>query len=322
MDDLIYTDTNRIDVDVIKKYNLDHEGSSNQGNNTFQLKYQKYEYDIEVGSFIYCNNTELGGVVSELTIDSSAPQAVAKGITWRGLLEKKILCPSDSADYLVVSGTIKFILNRLVTLTGLASLFLVDGDDGKTITWQFDRYCSLFNGINKMLSRNGYKLCINVVDCIPYLSAEPIKVFDDSDQEVAKLLKYKFTKKGFAINHLIGLGAGELSERQIVHRYVGLNGNISDTQTYFGTDEVADTLDYPNAESMDELIETVEDKLKELYVNDSIDITNHKIEADLGDLFVLQDREMGITASQYVVNKIVTVNNGIASTNYKVGVFE
>lgn len=322
MDDLTYTDIDRIDVNAIKSYSLDHEGSTEQGNNTFQLKFKKHEYDIGVGSFIYCNNTELGGVVSSLTIDSSNPQAVAEGITWRGLLEKKILCPSASADYLVVSGTIKSILNRLVTLTGLASLFLVDGDEGITITWQFDRYCSLFNGINKMLSRNGYKLLINVVNGVPYLSAEPIKVFDDSDQEVSKILNYKFTKKGFAVNHLIGLGSGELSERQIVHRYVGLNGNISDTQTYFETDEVADILDYPNVESMDELIEVVEDKLKELYVNDSIDITNHKIEADLGDLFVLQDREMGITASQYVVNKIITVKNGIASTNYKVGVFE
>lgn len=56
-------------------------------------------------------------------------------------------------------------------------------------------------------------------------------------------------------NHIIALGRGELTEREVVHLYRLENGTITETSPgNLGLADRVTTFDYPNAESRDELV--------------------------------------------------------------------
>ena len=85
------------------------------------------------------------------------------------------------------------------------------------------------------------------------------------------------------INHLICLGSGELSARQVIDLYVDANGNIGTTQHYFGTDEIVDIFDYPNAESLQELTDK-DQKITELTNSQSVEVNIEDMELELAML--------------------------------------
>ena len=319
--DLIYTNANRADQGVLKTHAFDL--SFGESENNFELILGADEPTLEYGAFSYIEGTEYGGMVGSMKTSTNGDTITYKGRTWHGILNSKVIEPDTGESHYVVSGDANKILRGLITRLGLSELFVaVDKLSGINISeYKFKRYCKGYDGIRTMLAKNGAKLKITLKGRYVWLSAEPIADYTDSpmDGDTATLTVERHEKK---VNHLICLGRFKLTEREIIHLYVDQFGRIGSVQYYTGLDEIVDTYENTNVESIEELEEGGIDRLNELRNNDTaeIDIPEYEVFSyDIGDIIGASEVKSGVNVSAAVSQKIVKIKNGVVSTEYKTG---
>lgn len=316
--DLIYTNSERVDQGVLSAYAFDLSYGASE--NDFAMVIGMAEAMLDYGAFIYMEGTEYGGIVDAKKVITNSESIRYMGRTWHGVLNSKIIEPNPGENYYTVSGDANEILDLLIVRLGLSELFTAKKeaagiDIGK---YQFHRYCKGYDGIADMFSHNGAKLKIVRKNQTVELSAVPIDDYSKNpiDGDTTTLTVEQHGKK---VNHLICLGKGELSEREVIHLYVDQNGNIGDTQYYTGVDEVTDK--YENSNTEDLRSDGVK-RFKELRDNDKAEITlpeNNVLTYDIGDIVEASDVKTGVSAKASVTQKIVRINNGAISTEYKTG---
>lgn len=319
--DLIYTDAQHVELGVLHAYALDLSFGLDQNENDFELTLGESEPFLEDGAVVYINNTEYGGVVGGMKSNSDDEVRISIGRTAHGVLEGKVIEPDPGADYLIVSGDANEVLAGLVQRLGLSGLFSAEENSSGIIigSYQFPRYAKGYEAIRVMLQRNGAKLKLRWIDGRVRLYAEPIVDYTDQpvDADEAALSVERY---GAKVNHLICLGKGELKDRQVLHLYVDQDGNIGDVQYYTGVDEVTDVYDYSNVESLEELREGGIEYLTEVRNVDLVSMTVYAdsgIDYDIGDIIGGTDNTSGNTAKAAVTQKIVKINNGVVSVDYK-----
>ena len=121
------------------------------------------------------------------------------------------------------------------------------------------------------------------------------------------------------VNHLICWGQGDLALRQVIDLYVDEKGNVAETQTYFGLDEIVETYDYPNAETLEELRKSGIERLNELKNYQKMEVNVQDMQVELYDIIAGREEITGLYIKQPVNQKMVRVNNNILKTEYKVG---
>ena len=319
--DLIYTNAQKIDQGILKAYALDLSYGAEE--NDFTMTLGKSEAQLEYGAFIYIENTEYGGIVDGKKASTGGDTITYSGRTWHGILNSKVIEPPTGLDYLTVSGDLNDILAILISRLGLGGLFATIGKAANITlpTYQFERYCKAYDGIRKMLSSAGAKLKIRWVDRRVQISAEPIVDYSKFpvDEDTAVLTVEQHDKK---VNHLICLGKGELSDREVIHLYVDQFDRIRTEPYYTGLDEITDVYENTNAESSDELRNGGIERLNELRDNDTSEMAiseNDELVYDIDDIVGASIVSHGITASSKVTQKIIKINNGMVNTEYKVG---
>ena len=226
--------------------------------NSFLVTMPRDEWEaIADDSRIYIPGTEYGGLYKRLESDTKDNSAAVGGLTWRGMMQHKIIEPPAGQDYAVDSGELNAILGQRVAAK-FPGLFTGSSEStGVTVMYQYARYCSLYDGLKAMLKSAGYRMEIQydqetrkvVVSAVPIVdySAE-IEYSSDMNADYSM----KLDRTG--VNHLICLGSGELKDRIVEHLYVDGDGNISQTQTFFDENEIAETYDYAGA-SREDLIQ-------------------------------------------------------------------
>lgn len=316
--DLIYTNTKRVDQGVLSVYSLDL--SYGESENDYELILGANEPTLEVGSFIYIEGTEYGGIVGGLKTSTNADTVSYMGRTWHGILNSKVISPDANKDYYVVSGDANEVLQTLITRLGLSGLFVAETElSGIRISkYQFARYCMAYDGIKAMLSANGAKLKIKWEDRLVHISAEPIADFTNSpiDGDIATLSVESYNHK---VNHLVCLGKGELAAREVIHLYVDQFGRIGTVQHFKGLDEIVETYDNSNS---DDLRNDGIKHLKEIRDNDIAEINLPEMNGltyDIGDVVGASEIRSGVKVTSTVTQKIVKINNGVISTEYKTG---
>lgn len=274
---------------------------------------------LSVGEYVGIEGTEYGGVVDIIKESTKSAETVYKGRSWQGILAAKVLCPDSGADYLTVSGDANTVLASLVSRVGLTSLFAVDGGGSGIYvdSYSFDRYVDCYTGMRKMLAKSGAKLMVAYQQGAVRMWAAAVDTIDDAvDSDV---MDFDATTVGRQVNHLIGLGKGELHDRAVVHRYADANGNVSTRQTYTGVDEYAAVYDYSSAET-DKLAEETEKKLKDLHSSGKVSFTvNYAGEAGVGDVITARNNRTGRTVTAPIAKKIVKVSGGVLTVEYDVG---
>ena len=311
-------DKNGIEKGVLRNYSLDLDCGDT---NDFQIAVGIYNNVLKHTDRFYIENTEYGGIIDSVRSDTRASKIYYSGRTWRGILSKKIIRPLPGDDYYVVSGEANAIIKELIEYVGLDDLFVVKGTTNIFInTYRFNRYTDLLSGLNAMLKTADARLKIRYKDRFVELTAEPVVDYSD-EMEFSQDNKITFIAEDNrgGVNHLICLGSGELSARQVIDLYVDANGNIGTTQHYFGTDEIVDIFDYPNAESLQELTEHGIRRLQELTNNQSVEVNVEDMELELGDVIAGREAVTGLYISKPITQKIVRINNGITKIEYKVG---
>ena len=304
---LIVTDAKHKPLRAVDDYMLDLAYGSDE--NSFKLTCLPQP---EAGALIIIDGTEYGGLVTVRNTDGSV-----EGPTWHGLLSRRILQPDTGRDYLTVSGAANDVLNMLFKRIGLDALFTASARHAVTINpYSFDRYTDAYSGIRKMLAANNAKLRLIWADGRVNAYALPAEHYGDSID--SDLLEFKASLDSQPVNHLIGLGTGELKDRAVVHWYADVNGNVSQTQSLTGLAERQAVYDYSNAKP-DELNTETRKKLIELQSQGGVEvtITDNTLSMDVGDTVTGRDNRLGITLTVPVAKKIVKSSGGILSVDYE-----
>lgn len=276
---------------------------------------------VQRDDLIFHPGTGWGGVVDDITYDEQSDPATVTygGRTWRGIMHASIVRPDSGQDYLRVSGVVEDVMRSIVSRQGLGGVFTVVGDSGKSVSnFQFDRYTDMHSGLQKMLASVGLRLSVSKGRGLCELSAVPI--VDVSRGVDGNLLLPKITDDR-PVNHLVCLGSGELAQRVVVDLYMDSVGNVSQTRTFSGLQELSEVYDYSSADK-DGLIEKGTERLRG-YFEDSraVDVSAEDMYgADLGD------KVTGMSVS-YPIEVTATVSSvGVKSSNgsqpelsYKVG---
>ena len=317
MVDLICADENGVPFHAVSDCLFDCAWGS--GENDFELTL----YDGTVlpdRGLVYVDGTEVGGIVDHMKDELSDGVSVVtySGRSWHGMLAGKVLQPDSGQDYLKVSGSVNQVLSNLLVRIGLSDVFKVRADSTKTIpTFQFDRYCTAYDGIRRMLAANDLKLMFQEVDGTIWMYAQPI--VDHNDTVDSDLIDFSITKDYRRTNHMIGLGKGDLKNRLVINYYADASGKVSSACTFKGRDEIAAVYDYSSAEK-DELDKQTKKQLQDLQGAGAVDVTVHDgLSLDVGDRVAGCDHVTGLTVTAVVLKKIVKLSGGLLSVSYEVG---
>ena len=289
--------------------------------NSFLVTCLRSEWEtITDGSRIYIPGTEYGGLFKRLKTNTKNGTISVGGYTWRGMLQHKILSPPAGADYATDSGELNAIIGARVS-AAFPGLFIGSSDStGVTVTYQYNRYVTLYEGLKELLKSVGYKMRIayNMESGRVMVDAVPIVDYSSQIEFSSDMTaNYYMTQEGTGVNHLICLGQGELKNRIVEHLYVDGNGVISQTQTFFNENEIAEVYDYAGA-SRDDLIQSGSDQLKgELNLNEfAIELESER-EVQIGDIVGSRDYITGYTVTAPITTKIVKFEDGFVKIEYK-----
>ena len=236
------------------------------------------------------------------------------------MLQNKVLCPEAGDDYATDSGELNTIIGRRVS-AAFPGLFVGSNEStGIEVDYQYNRYVTLYDGLKAMLKSVGYKMRISYNMETGKVIVEAVPIVDYSSQiEYSSDMNanYYMTKEGTGVNHLVCLGNGELRDRVVVDLFVDENGNISETQTFFGADEIAQVYDYAGA-AREDLIQSGTDQLKNLRNQNSFRIDLETVtDVEIGDIVGGRDYTSGMRMTAPITTKVVTWRNGFETTEYK-----
>lgn len=289
--------------------------------NSFLMTCLRGEWeDIPADARIYIPDTEYGGIFRKLETNTAQDTISAGGLTWRGMLQKKVISPEEGEDYATDSGELNAIIKSRVESALPRLFFGTDISTGVTVDYQYPRYCTLYEGLRGLLASVGYRLEIAysqlqngvVVQAVPIENYAGTIEFSENNQ-----LNYTMQAQSDGVNHLICLGSGELRDRLVYHLYVDASGKIVTTQYYTGIDEVAEVYDSPGAE-MTDLINGGKNRLKEVMNKNLFEIRIHTDEdLPIGDIVGGRDYLSGMAMQAPIIGKIIKWQNGFQTIEYR-----
>lgn len=281
---------------------------------------------LDFGMYLVCPGTEYGALIEEKDLWTNEADETWRGNAFRRFLQEFIIEPPSRQDYMIVKGDAHDVMRQVLD-NAFHGLFTVpETASGIEVgTYRFERYTDALSGFTKMLKQKDARIHIEVKQGgsnEPFsviLSAVPIKNLSEEieySQDSKIAINLKESRRG--INHLVCLGKGELKDRQVVHLYAQLDGSISQTRYYTGLEERTAVYDFSNAESLDELIKSGTDRLKELMDTKTMRMSIQDVELQVGDVIAGRDYETGLYLQKPVVQKIVRMESGTATVEYKV----
>lgn len=294
----------------------------------FQFSIVLNDYDPSAhieGNILYCLGTEYGGIFEDPEVSTKDNKKTLTGDTFRGMLKKKYIEPASGEDYFTISGELNACIKQLVDSAFSDDLFRVSEDNTGVYlsTFTFDRYCTLLDGINKMLASKSFRLSIKAVrindDFFVELSATPVADYsNDIEFSQDNDIQFKIKKVTNKYNYMIALGKGELKDRQVLYFYCDNSGNVSSVASIPKGDKVKVYL-YDNL-STEDLTDDAIKKFSEINSSDEYSMTiKEDIELELGDIVGGRDYITGMTVAQPVTRKIIKYSNNKQTISYEIG---
>lgn len=320
MEHLIVADPNGKEIRDLLFSSYDFEVGKDDNSFQIEIKRAEYEY-IPSRARLYIPGTEYGGLFRRMETNTQHDTISPGGMTWRGMMRKKIIVPPTGQDYATDSGELNAIIKARVE-AALPGLFIGSEEDtGVTTSFQYDRYCTLEEGLSKLLKSVGYRLDISYsqTDKAVVVSAAPIIDYSADVQFSSDMrLNYNMHMEGDSVNHLICLGSGELANREVYHLYLDEYGNIGTTQYYTGIEEIAEIYDYAGAELSD-LIQGGKEHFQQITNNNVFEIAvNPDMEIAIGDIVGGKDYLSGMTMTSPITGKIVKWEKGFRTIEYRI----
>lgn len=321
----IYTDANYNELGYLAHFDADLEiGKYDVSNNDFELTLLLEDRDplFTIGSLFYKENTETGGAVHRLKINTSDNTITMIGPTFRGLLEKEYVQPSNGSAYLTLNGEANACINTLIG-DRFDGLFVVDNIGASNIYIKYDvRDINLLQALEKALGSSNARLCIrHRIDGKVHLYAEKINDLSDTlrydnDYQIGMIVK----TESKPYNHIIALGKGELLDRLRINLYLQTDGSWSESnQVYTGLDRKTYKHEDVNVDDRAELIKNATEKAIEANESDTLEISFGADNAELFDIVGAKENITGISFKEPITQKIIKISDGDISISYKVG---
>lgn len=327
----IYTDANWIEQGFINKASIDIEiGKYKISNNDFELSMSTINRDssFDDNSIFFCNETEYGGIVKSKVVDTSTNSITFKGKTFRGLLEKEYIQPSNGQSHYLAIGEANQFLNDCIQ-NRFGDLFVVDniGLSDITVNYQI-RDLNMLDAFEKALYKADIpsRLDVNYYDGKVHIQAIPII-------DLSELLSYD-NSYGLSMhvetqpekyNHILALGKGELTDRIRVNLYMKKDGTWSTSFSSFYKNLERKTYKYEdtNQESVDELISSSIEKVIEQNGTPNLSVNFVSDDAELFNIVGAKEEITNLEFKDKITKKILkgSINNDINSIKieYKVG---
>lgn len=315
MEPITYTDQSGTDQGQILDYTYDLAYGSDE--QSFSLNFG-LEPRLSVGCLVYIDGTEYGGIIDGAKSDTYDNELTYIGRSWAGILAAKIIMPPSGSDYFTVSGDANQCIKTVLDSLDVSDLFEAEtASSGIQVNnYQFERFTDAYSGLRAMLKASGAKLCMVNVQGKVKVYASAIAAYSDTVDD--NLMDFEAQRNWRTVNHLICLGTGELQNRTIVHVFADANGNISQTQTFYGLDEISAIYDY-NTLGASELLEEGKKKLAEMQSEGEIRATINTDSVDVGDVLTARDNNLNLSVTAEVTKKIVKTNNGVLESTYETG---
>lgn len=242
--------------------------------NTFQIQTTT---KVKPRSLVGVLGTPFGGIVDEVESSSNSPEYTLKGRTWPGVLSDCVVMPPDGKTNLTVSGKVSSCASAILSAANWPfAVQWKNESEAELGPVTINRFATAKDAIDTLMSviwkgYTGYEITTPK----QILSLSPVfRTYGMSTIEVISGydgIQVTRTETTPSVNHLIGLGSGEGTARQICHRYIGKDGEITSTRYYTGPDERTATYDINN-DSGSKLIADTEKKLKEYVKPDVVEI--------------------------------------------------
>ena len=158
--ELILIGNNLREYGILDPTTFECEVGEGNASNTFEIT----GYDSLNGG-VYIPGTEYGGVIRAISGNTKEDMIQITGTTWRGMLGQRFICPPAGSDYFTVSGDLNACI-RTVIGSSFGDLFTVTTDRVIRILsdYRFERYCSVLDGITKMLQ----ELIFRMIRCMQF----------------------------------------------------------------------------------------------------------------------------------------------------------
>lgn len=303
---------------VLKYNEFDFEVSDEVSDFAIKILIHEWE-ELPDNAMLYKPYTEYGGIYKRTEIDTKQGYISVGGLTWRGLLMSKIIEPETGADYAVDEGDLNTVISNRVenAFDGLMTGALPCGVE---VSYRYNRYVTLYAGLSALCKKYGYKLRITYNPAIKRAVVDAVPIVDYSNEiEFSDDMRanYYVNSDGTGVNHLICLGNGKLKNRVVVHLYADADGNISQEQTFFGRDEVAEVYDYAGADET-QLIQSGTEQLKTLQSVNQFSIDVEGEDYEIGDIVGGKDYVSGLTMTAPITGKIHKFQGGRETTEYTI----
>mgnify|MGYP004442677613 CR=1 FL=1 len=323
---VIYTNSNFEELGELDVASADFAWG--QDENTFEITLNKPRSASSAilpveDSFIYFNDTRIGGIVRGLDVNADGDVKVL-GDTWSGLFGAKTLMPPNGqAYYKITNQDATNAVKSLISHIGWGSMFECNSElTGRVISHTFDgnsadnqqdsnRFMNGWSALWQLMYSHGLSLsfAFNSQTKKIDIDVKLQKFYDDPETLYISKNSVAYKRKKF-VNHLVCLGKGEKEQRVIRHIYADSSKNISTTQSQFGFFEISEVYDDSSADDANVLIEHGKKKLKELIDGaEEVDVVAQKLEYKLGDIIKGMNERTGITASATITKKIVKIED-------------
>lgn len=265
------------------------------------------------------DGTALAGVVDTVcpsVAEDGSSSVSYKGRTVQGVLAGKVIMPPSGQTHITATGDLNECIRDVVESCGLLGYLTVpSSSSGFTASgYRYRRFVDAYTGLRMLCASVGARLRFRATGDGIELSAVSATTYGDMPSE---RVAFDAERAYRPCNHMIGLGAGEGTARQVVHWYADASGAISQTQTLTGVAEVAQTYDHSGSE---DLSADTRAKLAELQGQGTFTAAlPDDAGLDVGDAVTAYDSTTGIGVEAQVTKVICKVSLGEAVTGYETG---
>lgn len=331
-------------VDDLISFEMLQSLSHDYEDNDFELQVHKETWlngFLKVGGWLYIPNTEWVGRIENI----EHVEGVVKltGPTLRGIISRWAIIPpshfnsshdpyvrfnldvSEVPEYLLATYTSE---NNVLSLRDAKRLFEFKKEKlDKNINFQF-RYTQSLKALNQVALLTNTRLSI----LHSYSSSTSFEISFANTSDYSEHINFNNDYevgisskilKSTAYNTVIGLGEGELANRQTITKYRLPNGNIVDTLNTSQKSTFEPKVfiyDYGSVESLEELEKGVTEKLLEFSEEKSVSINiDPQEEIYLGDIVGGTDDVTGLSIKERITEKRLVINSSGYQVEYKAG---
>lgn len=265
------------------------------------------------------DGTALAGVVDTVcpsVAEDGSSSVSYKGRTVQGVLAGKVIMPPSGQTHLTATGDLNECIRDVVEAVGLDGYLTVPTTPSgfEVSGYRYRRFVNAYDGLRMLCASVGARLSFRATGVGIELSAVSATTYGDLPSE---RVSFDAERDYRPCNHMVGLGAGEGTAREVAHWYADASGNLSQTQTLTGIAEVAQTYDHSGS---DDLSADTRSKLAELQGQGTFTAAlPEDAGLDVGDTVTASDSTTGIGVEAQVTKVICKVSLGEAVTSYETG---